>query len=33
MVNIIFKNVKKNDSDFFTNEIREIEAERHCFAV
>ena len=25
--------VKKIYSDFFTNEIREIEAERHCFAV
>ena len=30
---IFFINVKKIYSDFFTNEIREIEAERHCFAV
>jgi len=31
--NIAIKNVKKNYSDFFTNKIREIEAERQCFAV
>ena len=31
--NITIKNVKKIYSDFFTNEIREIESERQCFAV
>ena len=33
IVTISFKNVKKFYSDFFTNEIREIESERQCFAV
>ena len=33
IVNIAIKNVKKIISYFFTNEIREIEAERQCFAV
>ena len=28
-----YQNVKKNYSDFFTNEIREIEAGRQCFAA
>ena len=32
-MHITFKNVKKFYSDFFTNEIREIEAGRQCFAV
>ena len=32
-MHITFKNVKKFYSDFFTNEIREIEAERQCFTV
>ena len=32
-VNIAIKNVKKFYSDFFTNEIREIESERQRFAV
>ena len=30
---IFFINVKKIYSDFFTNEIREIEAGRQCFAA
>ena len=33
IVTISFKNVKKFYSDFFTNEIREIESEMHCFAI
>ena len=32
-VNIAIKNVKIFYSDFFTNEIREIESERQCFTV
>ena len=31
--NIAFKNVKKNYSDFFTNELSEIEAGRQFFAT
>ena len=30
---VTFKNVKKIYSDFFTNEIREIESERQAFTV
>ena len=33
IVNVTFKNVKKIYSDFFTNEIREIESGRQVFTV